>query len=129
MARRYGATYNDSVRAVFSGDEDIFQQPSPQPMLFVFDLRQTVERIANQQGQFSVCLDPLADHADVLEELAGYGDGPHCEKLIIPKELKPEILRQLQLMNVTSKSLFPGLDGLGRSLTELTRLTVRFGAP
>jgi hypothetical protein len=61
-------------------------------MLFVFDLRQTVERIANQKVHFLVCLNPLADHADVLEELVGYGDGPHCEKLIIPKALKPEII-------------------------------------
>jgi hypothetical protein len=64
-----------------------------------------------------------------LEELVTYGDGPHCEKLVIPKAKKAELLRELQLMNVTGKSMFPGLDGLGRTLTELTRLSVRFGAP
>jgi hypothetical protein len=32
-------------------------------------------------------------------------------------------------MSVTGKSMFPGLDGLGRTLAELTKLSIRFGVP
>jgi hypothetical protein len=105
-----------------------FQSNSP-AILFSFELRRTINRIGNQQGFFTMCLDPRADHAAVLQELSSYGDGPHCEKLIVPRIRKPELLRELQLMNVTGKSMFPGLDGLGRTLTELTRLSVRYGLP
>jgi hypothetical protein len=130
MVRTFGSTYKDNERALFgSQGGEVFMQSSPPPMLFSFELKRTIERIGNQQGFFTVCLDPRADHAQVLEELTSYSDGPHCQKLIVPKALKPEILRDLQLMNVTGKSMFPGLDGLGRTLTELTKLSVRYGVP
>jgi hypothetical protein len=130
MLHRFGVAYKDRERSLFgSHDGAAFLESSPPQMLFYFELRRTIERIGNQQGFFTVCLDPLADHAAVLEELAAYADGPHCEKLIIPKAKKAQLLRELQLMNVTGKSMFPGLDGLGRTLTELTRLSVRFGTP
>jgi hypothetical protein len=126
MGRKFGADYKDHERALFGGKDDPFLLASPPPMLFAFELKRAIARIGTQQGFFSVCLDPQANHADVLEELAGYGDGPHCGKLIVPRDRKPEFLRELQLMNVTGKSMFPGLDGLGRTLTELTRLSVLF---
>jgi hypothetical protein len=130
MVRTFGVTYKEMERNLFeSQGGEAFMQSSPPSMLFSFELKRTIERIGNQQGHFTVCLDPRADHAEVLQELASYSGGPYCGKLIVPKVLKPEILRDLQLMNVTGKSMFPGLDGLGRTLTELTKLSVRYGVP
>jgi hypothetical protein len=130
MVRRFGATYHDQQRSLFeSGDGDSLLSSEPPTMLFYFELKRTIERIGNQQGFFTVCLDPVADHASVLDELKTYGDGPHCGKLIVPRDRKPELLRELQLMNITGKSMFPGLDGLGRTLQELTKLSIRFGGP
>ena len=43
-------------------------------------------------------------------------------KLIIPSRRKTDFLRHLKAMNVTAASLFPGADGLGRSVNELIRL-------
>lgn len=131
MSRKFGSGHLDMERLLFeSGDDDVFTLSSPPPsMLFTYELHLAVQRMGNQQSMFTVCLDPRADHALVLEELASYADGPHCGKLIVPKELKPELLRELQLMNVTGKAMFPGLDGLGRTLAELTKLSIRFGTP
>lgn len=126
MSCTYGTAFNDHQKYLLDGEDDPFQIASPPNMLFVFEVKRAIERIGNQQGLFSVSLDPNSDHAKVLEDLTGYADGPHCEKLIIPKARKPDLLRELQLMNVTGKSMFPGLDGLGRTLTELTKLSIRF---
>lgn len=130
MVNIFGHTYIDTSRSLFkSGDDEVFTTPTPPLMLFTYELNLAIQRMGNQQSMFTVCLDPTADHDRVLNGLASYGDGPHCGKLIIPKALKPEILRELQLMNVTGKALFPGLDGLGRTLRELTKLSIRFGTP
>jgi hypothetical protein len=129
MVRKFAAKYKDCEHLLFEAADDQVFVGSSQPILFTYELHLTVQRMGSQQSMFTVCLDPLADHAQVLEELATYGDGPHFGKLIVPKALKPQLLRELHLMNVTGKAMFPGLDGLGRTLTELTRLSIRFGTP
>jgi hypothetical protein len=128
MSRKFGNAYETHSRQLFETHDAASFLASSQPaMLFYFELKRTIDRIGNQQGFFSLCLDPRADHAEVLNDLVDYQDGPHCEKIIVPASLKPELLRELHLMNVTGKSMFPGLDGLGRTLAELTKLSIRFG--
>ena len=46
----------------------------------------------------------------------------HFEKLVVPRDQKPDYLHQLRGMNVSANALFPGVDGLGRSLYELTKI-------
>jgi hypothetical protein len=128
MGRTFGKAYATHSRQLFDlADDASFFVSSPPAMLFYFELKRTIERIGNQQGFFTHCPDPRADHAEVLAELPKYADGPHCEKVVVPASQKPDLLRELQLMNVTGKSMFPGLDGLGRTLAELTKLSIRFG--
>jgi hypothetical protein len=40
-------------------------------------------------------------------------------KIVIPASQKAMFLRQLLRMNVSASSLFPGLDGLARSINEV----------
>jgi hypothetical protein len=130
MVNRFGHGYIEKSDLLFkSGDDDVFVSPTPPAMLFTYQLNLAIQRMGNQQSTFTFCLDPLADHAEVLAGLAAYSDGPHCGKLVIPKELKPELLRELHFMNVTGKAMFPGLDGIGRTLREQTKLSIRFGTP
>ncbi len=74
------------------------------------------ERIDAQQGRFSLCTNPLANHADEMYASNG------LMKIVIAKALKPKIMEDLYKMNITASSLFPGIDGLGKSIREFCRL-------
>ena len=39
---------------------------------------------------------------------------PDVLKFVLPKKLHPDIIRNLSQMNITSESLFGGLDGLAK---------------
>lgn len=42
-------------------------------------------------------------------------------KIVIRGQAKEEFLQVLRTMNITAEALFPGLDGLGRSVEEMLR--------
>ena len=78
--------------------------------------RNSNERIEAQQARFSISTNPLSNHESQLYE---------CDSLVkinIPRKLKPDILRELNQMNITAKTLFPGIDGLGKSIYEYCNL-------
>lgn len=106
----------------------------PKAQIYFFERIYKFDRMSVQQGWFSVCTDPRADHAllGMAAHIKTSGEalpGEHAAKYVIPKQAKPEILRDLHLMNVTAKSLFPGIDGLGRGLSGLGRLSTKYGSP
>lgn len=72
----------------------------------------TNQRIESQQSRLSICTNPLLDHQPLLEEAKA------LEKVEIPKEMKHGIMIELAQMNISAKTLFPGIDGLGRSVKE-----------
>ncbi|MEE8451801.1 MAG: FRG domain-containing protein, partial [Thermoguttaceae bacterium] len=81
------------------------------------------ERMAAQQGLFTLCTQVLADHDEAIgESTPGDAELAHSFKFVIPKDAKPDFLRRLRRMNITAGTLFPGADGLGRSLGEKVRL-------
>jgi len=80
------------------------------------------ERMIAQQGYFSICRNVLGIHDEEFEKLSTKFGHPLLTKLIIPAEMKTEFLRELKVLNVTASTLFPGLDGLGRSVEEIIRL-------
>jgi hypothetical protein len=92
--------------------------------------RRTSARMAAQQGYFMYSSDIMADHEPLLDaHLAAEQDsgaGETYRKVIVPKDLKPKLLRRLRVMNVTGASLFPGVDGLGMAARELARLSIAF---
>jgi hypothetical protein len=69
-------------------------------------------RIEAQQGRSSICTNPLADHVPSLETVGA------LKKLVVPKAVKGDAMVMLNAMNVNARTLFPGADGLGRSLRE-----------
>ena len=76
------------------------------------------ERIEAQQGRFSVCTNPLINHDKLINE----SDPNSLIKFEIPKEIKTTILMELNQMNINAKTLFPGIDGLGKSIYEYCHL-------
>lgn len=78
---------------------------------------QSTKRSYNQQGLFTVSNNPLIDQQEAIEELEIKSGSAF--KLIIPKELKVELLKKLRSSNVKADILYPDAFGLGRELQNL----------
>lgn len=72
-------------------------------------------RLATQQGLF---LMPLDVQLDLLENLNPYMSKSNVgiKKIILKHTVRDEAMAHLKMMNITSASLFPGIDGFARSL-------------
>jgi hypothetical protein len=85
-------------------------EPTPADRSLVFFEPPSVSpRIANQYAFFSVMVDPTSDTGDWLE------DHPHwCWKVVVPASLKKEIRERLLVMNISERTIYPGLDGVSQ---------------
>jgi hypothetical protein len=110
--------------------ESTLKNANSQIQLNLYRAEKPSSRIIAQQGAFVYCNKLLANFEEILDELltpVHYECGEEVlRKVIIPKELKPQLMRHLQIMNITASSLFPGLDGLGRTASELVRLSCEY---
>ena len=94
-------------------------------MFHCIDRNFLTDRMIPQQGAFTVCTNIVKDHKQALNEVQpkfGKENKYYC--LIIKKEIKLKFLEKLQLMNIASSSLFPGIDGLGKSIDEHIKLSL-----
>ena len=71
------------------------------------------ERIDIQQSFFTFHSDPTCSHDRFLEEAGA------LDYFIVKKGWKKELLRELARMNVTAKTLFPGIEGLAKHIREI----------
>jgi hypothetical protein len=102
----------------------LWDESSPR-FVHPFSLKRQHVRMSAQQGCFTVCSKVLENHGDIISN--GYradDDTLACVKFTIDSSLKMDFLRTLARMNITANSLFPGLEGLGRSVKELITLEV-----
>lgn len=81
-----------------------------------FEVFAPFDRLVAQQGLFTISTDIMMDHHRAFDDM--HNDEFPLTKLIIPAKWKPEFLRKLISMNISAASLFPGLDGIGRSIQE-----------
>lgn len=95
----------------------LFEESSKEDIQMFISVYNTNDRIESQQGRFSICTNPLSNHESLLKKYEAID-----EKIIIPKEYKEQILIHLYSMNINAKTLFPGLDGLGKSMAEYSEL-------
>ncbi len=110
-----------------SNDEQVkFLDCNPSELVcWLFARGKLTERMAAQQGLFTVTNKPLTNQCDAIIDILGNDPGV-VRKILIPKEQKKRFFARLRSMNITAVSLFPGGDGLGRSCQELARLGVNF---
>lgn len=92
--------------------------------LFFLNNERHSERSAIQQSVFTMCNDITKDHLDVMLDICEGQSSKYITKIIIPSTAKKEIFSQLQTMNISANSLFPGLDGLGKSIDERIKLRI-----
>jgi hypothetical protein len=74
------------------------------------------ERLRIQKGTFLIPGDVANSFMDNLRSLAGHELEDRVLKIILPAKFRGEALEKLHYMNISSTSLFPGLDGYARSL-------------
>lgn len=112
-----------SMEEIFSKLEQFFLCENDRSCCHLFERKQKIERMVTQQGGFTVSPDILADLADIIERvLVSNDEKVWFRKVVIPAELKPEFLLRLHRLNVNAIALFPGIDGLGRSMKELATI-------
>lgn len=96
-------------------------RPNAKPILYIVTDKYQTERMAAQQTIFTVSAQVLARHDGLVEKVYPKPDRRY-RKIIVPKELKREFLARLRHANITARVLFPGIDGIGRSISELARI-------
>jgi hypothetical protein len=77
------------------------------------------DRMIAQQGLFSICQNILGDYETIFGDVFNDQSLPYYIHIRIPAKFKPLFRRKLRAMNIVANSLFPGLDGVGRSVAEL----------
>jgi hypothetical protein len=107
--------------------DDEFLDPNAPTVLMIFTPNKKTDRFVAQQSCFTLSVNILGVHDELIEMTCGAAKNKGSniliyEKLVIPSQLKLEFLRNLRAMNIAAHSLFPGIDGLGRSLSESARL-------
>ena len=124
MVTQFGDVYQKQEPALSS----YFRDPKAQASLQPWFPRRMSERMLAQQGFFLMSPQVIADHEVMIDD-ACHGvaaSGDVYQKVVVPRTVKPDFLRMLRSMNIAASSLFPGIDGLGRMLTELARLETYF---
>jgi hypothetical protein len=119
----------DKARSVIRTSEDtrpIFWGSQPIDSVLPFSLTKHHVRVSTQQGGFTVCGRPPRDHGRLVVQALGESAKGYCTKLLIRPNQKLAFLRNLMRMNITANSLFPGLDGLGRSIGQMIKLEVSY---
>ncbi len=101
------------------------QVPSAPEVVLFMSRKNTTRRMVAQQGFFSMCRNILGDQGKILEKAVNNNSIIQFKKLVIPFGLKVQFARRLRAMNLTASALFPGLDGLARSVSELVLLESR----
>ncbi len=119
MTKLYGDEASFSKTNESTMKSQFLRPGTAKVLLFGVRARKSARMVA-QQGNFSICKNVLGDHGDILSEVFHENQSKELySKLIIPYKMKKPFLKKLRAMNVTASSLFPGLDGLGKSVQEL----------
>ncbi len=106
-------------------DKREFYSKEEEILFFLQSTTQT-DRMVAQQMVVTICTHVAGNHSEILSGILAEEQRSFDVflKLIIPQNLKGTFLRNLRSMNVTAKSLFPGIDGLGKSAAELLKLAM-----
>jgi len=114
--RKVVADGDSRLRTIGKGFYKLSTEQDSQDILHFITSRNTNERIEAQQGMFSACTNPLIDHKQLIKNVGG------LHEIVIPQHMKHEIMSELYRMNITAKTLYPGIDGLGKSTYEYCNL-------
>lgn len=93
----------------------------PSELVLPFHLIESTHRMVAQQGTFTFGHPPAVDHTLLIGK---YTEPGHAKVLLIPNNLKRDLCERMRAMNLTAASLFPGLDGVGKTTLETMRIGI-----
>jgi hypothetical protein len=108
----------------------LLRQPE-KPVIVQINPVRIDDRMAAQQGFFLCKLTRQASFSLILMDMMLHPDIPDrpvLRKLVVKSDLRITFLKKLREMNIHSASLFPGLDGFGKSLTLDQEIKVKEGS-
>ena len=86
--------------------------------IFVVEPQQSFARIRTQSGAFLIsAFHERFEEIEILKKNSGIPIYSHFT-IEVPKESKQDILNELQMLNVTRETLFPGLDESAAAITK-----------
>lgn len=107
------------------------RQKTDVPLIVRIDPLETHQRIVAQQGLFLCRLKHQATFSQILMTMMIHPtlqNRPVIRRIVVDSSCRIEFLRKLMEMNIHRASLFPGLDGFGRSLRIELEMRTSFAA-
>jgi hypothetical protein len=127
MQRRYSNYAEPLMEGIARLATTCSKPYAPETLYTVQRLRLTARMIA-QQGGFTLCTQVMSDHAPVIAAaLRNHANSHGCWR--IKAADKPALLVALRTANITAGALFPGVDGIGRSLHETVKASRSSAGP
>lgn len=112
-----GLTEEKVIAALSGHNEYVKFGMNVEPILEIVSNKSKTDRIIAQGGIFTISYQLFYDHAQVGLPFVGQ---PKLVliKLVIPSKMKKDIRKFLSKMDIFAERLFPGLDGIGRTIEE-----------
>lgn len=119
----------ESERKILTNREAFveFGQSTALPIVSVFDSTIKTERMVAQHSLFTYCDKQEADHGEIIGKqlvsaypIDSHGKNPSkwLSRFIISPRIKEYLRQHLSTLGISAATLFPGLDGLGRTINE-----------
>lgn len=95
--------------------------PAPGPVSTI----QCTDRMVAQQGTFTIGNPARVDHREMIgRAFLRHQDQGRAAVMVVPRETKRPLMKHLKAMNITAATLFPGIDGAGRSVREIAQFAI-----
>ena len=107
--------------------ETIFRSEDPPNDLYLIFPTWATDRQLIQQGLFTMSRRLFGNHTEAIAEALESENVEFSHtRVVIPSGLKSLFMSNLRSMNIGAHSLFPGLDGLGRRVTEVAKIVTSY---
>lgn len=119
MKRRF-PSYFEQIMPNLEALEKQCRAPDAGEAIYVVQRIRHTSRMIAQQGVFTMCTQVLGEHGRVIADALKDREGSHGAWIIEQRD-KQRLLSALQAANITASALFPGIDGIGRSMQDFVR--------
>lgn len=126
---RYENISKEEIKEILSCEEKFieFGINKAQQNIEIYESDMKTERMIPQQSISTFCHSLFCDHAvpigNALWDLLKQGERVlPLTKIIVSPEAKKHLRIHLNKLNLTASTLFPGIDGVGRAISEIIRV-------